>query len=75
MSAKSKAQLKRWAKERAYLVEDVEWLLSFRTDNEEIAKRLGTNILALSRRLERAGRTDLSTKIDRVAIKKEREWR
>ena len=73
MTAQSEAQSERWAREKAELVEDVEWLLSFRIDTEEIAKRLFTNRYALSRRLDRAGRPDLGAKIDRVVMKPDKE--
>lgn len=48
---------------QADLVEDVEWMLSWRTHPQEIAHRLGVTPGALERRLIRYGRRDLAQKI------------
>ena len=61
-------QGERWARERADLIADVGALLGSGVCVDQLVLRLGTNRVALARRLQRGARHDLARIVDRVAV-------
>ena len=50
----------------AALIEDVEFFLDWNEDPERIAKRLGTSVTALAKKLRANGRGDLAVPFERA---------